>query len=75
MVAGLILATVTAPAVTWLKGHGVPRWGDLVVELFVETPTKLTARQKELMREFSANCTDHQHPESHGFAGKARRPS
>jgi len=31
VVAGLILAVVTAPAVTWLKGHGVPRWGGAVV--------------------------------------------
>jgi putative heme transporter len=31
VVAGLILAVVTAPAVTWLKGHGVPRWGGAVI--------------------------------------------
>ena len=33
VVAGLILATVTAPAVTWLKGHGVPRWGGALIVL------------------------------------------
>jgi putative heme transporter len=31
VVAGVILATVTAPAVTWLKGHGWPRWAGAVV--------------------------------------------
>jgi len=60
-----------------IKGKGMPslrgpQRGDLVVELFVETPTKLTGRQKELMRELAAECGDQQHPESHGFAGKAK---
>ena len=35
VVAGLILAVVTAPAVTWLKGHGVPRWGGALIVLLV----------------------------------------
>ncbi len=35
VVCGLILATVTAPAVTWLKGHGVPRWGGAVIVLLI----------------------------------------
>jgi molecular chaperone DnaJ len=61
-----------------VKGRGMPSLrsrerGDLVVELFVETPTKLTARQKELMRELAGLCGDHQHPKSAGFTGKARR--
>lgn len=61
-----------------LKGRGMPSLrsrerGDLVVELFVETPTKLTARQKELMREFAGLCGDQQHPQSSGFFKKARR--
>lgn len=30
---GLILATVTSPAVTWLQGHGVPRWGGALIVL------------------------------------------
>ncbi len=60
-----------------IKGKGMPslrgpQRGDLVVEIFVETPTRLTARQKDLMREFSEGCTDHQHPESSGFVGKAK---
>jgi molecular chaperone DnaJ len=61
-----------------LKGRGMPSLrsrerGDLVVELFVETPTKLTARQKELMRELAGLCGDHQHPRSAGFFNKAKR--
>jgi predicted PurR-regulated permease PerM len=31
VVAGLILAVVSAPAVGWLKGHGVPRWGGAII--------------------------------------------
>src|SRR5690606_24483311 len=41
-----------------IKGKGMPhlsgrRRGDLVVELFVETPSDLTARQKELLQELA----------------------
>jgi len=43
------------------------------VELFVETPTGLTARQKELLREFASSCGEQQHPRSAGFFDKARR--
>jgi molecular chaperone DnaJ len=61
-----------------LKGRGMPSLrsrerGDLVVELFVETPTRLTARQKELMRELAGLCGDQQHPQSSGFFKKAKR--
>ncbi|MBP7701437.1 MAG: molecular chaperone DnaJ [Phenylobacterium sp.] len=61
-----------------LKGKGMPSLrsrdrGDLVVELFVETPTKLTARQKELMREFVEICGEQQHRKSANFIGKAKQ--
>lgn len=61
-----------------VKGRGMPSLrsrerGDLVVELFVETPTRLTARQKELLREFAGLCGEQQHPKSAGFLGKAKR--
>ena len=61
-----------------LKGRGMPSLrsrerGDLVVELFVETPTRLTARQKELMRELAGLCGEQQHPQSTGFFKKAKR--
>jgi molecular chaperone DnaJ len=61
-----------------LKGRGMPSLrsrerGDLVVELFVETPTRLTARQKELLAEFANICGEQQHPKSATFLGKAKR--
>lgn len=44
-----------------IRGRGMPSLrsrerGDLVVELFVETPTRLNARQKALMQEFADLC-------------------
>ena len=63
-----------------LRGRGMPALrgrerGDLVVELFVETPTHLTARQRELLRELSdtAESDGHHHPRHAGFFDKARR--
>jgi molecular chaperone DnaJ len=65
-----------------LKGRGMPslrgrEHGDLVVELYVETPTNLTARQRELMRELSETCTGAHaaahHPRHAGFFSKARK--
>ena len=61
-----------------IKGRGMPslrgrQRGDLLVELFIETPTRLTARQKELMREFAEGCGESQHPRSSGFFDKAKR--
>jgi molecular chaperone DnaJ len=61
-----------------LKGRGMPSLrsrerGDLVVELFIETPTRLTARQKELMRELAALCGEQQHPRNAAFFSKAKR--
>jgi molecular chaperone DnaJ len=61
-----------------IKGKGMPHLngrqrGDLVVELFVETPTDLTPRQKELMQELAASFGDDQSPRNSSFAGKAKR--
>jgi molecular chaperone DnaJ len=47
-----------------LQGRG---HGDLVVEISVETPTKLSARQKELLRELQATETGEECPQSKGF--------
>ena len=52
-----------------LQGRGV---GDLVVEIAVETPTKLSARQKELLREFAATETGDECPEAKGFFDKLK---
>ena len=61
-----------------IKGRGMPSLrsrerGDLVVELFIETPTRLTGRQKELLAEFAQICGEQQHPKAASFMGKARR--
>ncbi len=61
-----------------LKGRGMPslrsrQRGDLVVELFVETPTHLSARQKELLAELAGLCGEKQNPKSANFVGKAKR--
>ena len=61
-----------------IKGRGMPSLrsrerGDLVVEVFVETPTRLTPRQRELMAEFSETCGEQQHPKAATFMGKAKR--
>lgn len=47
-----------------LQGRGQ---GDMVVEISVETPTKLSARQKELLRELQATETGDECPGSKGF--------
>ncbi|KQY35134.1 molecular chaperone DnaJ [Caulobacter sp. Root1455] len=61
-----------------LKGRGMPslrsrQRGDLVVELFVETPTHLSTRQKELLTELAGLCGEKQNPKSANFVGKAKR--
>ena len=60
-----------------LKGKGMPSLrggpnGDLVVELFVETPKHLTARQKELLCEFRETETGEECPASQGFFGRIK---
>jgi molecular chaperone DnaJ len=52
-----------------LQGRGR---GDLVTEISVETPTKLSARQKELLSEFRATETGDECPESRGFFEKLK---
>ena len=61
-----------------LRGKGMPslrtrQRGDLIVQLDVETPTRLTARQKALMREFADLCGEHQNPRSATFFRKAKQ--
>lgn len=47
--------------------------GDMYVELSVETPTQLNARQRELLEEFAAEGGDEVSPQSKGFFDKAKR--
>lgn len=52
-----------------LQGRGR---GDLVMEITVETPTKLSARQKELLRELQETETGDECPGSKGFFDKLK---
>ncbi len=62
-----------------LKGKGMPDVrgqapaGDLFVELYVETPRNLTAKQKELLRQFSSQCCEKSHPESVSFFHRVKK--
>jgi molecular chaperone DnaJ len=54
-----------------LRGKGMPvlrskEVGDMFIELVVETPVNLTARQKELLREFD-RLSEANNPQSAGF--------
>ena len=52
-----------------LQGRGR---GDLVVEIMVETPTKLSRRQKEILQEFRDTETGDECPESRSFFSKLK---
>lgn len=52
-----------------LQGRGR---GELVTEIVVETPTKLTSRQKELLAQFRETETGEECPESAGFFAKLK---
>lgn len=52
-----------------LQGRG---HGDMVVQVEVETPTKLSARQKELLHQFRETETGDECPRSQGFFGKLK---
>jgi molecular chaperone DnaJ len=59
-----------------LKGKGMPGLrssakGDLFLEISVETPVNLSAKQKELLKEFDSLGKDN-NPESHNFFGKVK---
>ncbi|MEO0907032.1 MAG: molecular chaperone DnaJ [Pseudomonadota bacterium] len=52
-----------------LQGRGR---GDLVVEIKVETPTKLSRKQKEILQEFRETETGEECPESRSFFSKLK---
>ena len=61
-----------------LRGKGMPGLrgqgkGDLYVQTVVETPVKLTKKQKELLREFEDSSSETNTPESSGFFSKVRQ--
>ena len=60
-----------------LRGKGMPvlrsaQKGDLYVELAVETPVKLSRRQKELLRAFEAESGSDTQPEAEGFLARMK---
>ena len=60
-----------------LTGKGMPvlrskQTGDMYVQVLVETPQKLTKRQRELLAEFERLSSQDTHPESAGFFGKVK---
>jgi molecular chaperone DnaJ len=60
-----------------LRGKGMPvlrssQRGDLYVEIAVETPVKLSRRQKELLREFEGESKSGCQPEAEGFMARLR---
>ena len=60
-----------------LRGQGVPDLhgygrGDQLVRVVVETPRKLTARQRELLEEFARISGEEVHPMSKSFLEKVK---
>jgi molecular chaperone DnaJ len=60
-----------------LQGKGMPvlrsrQSGDMYVQVIVETPQKLTKKQRDLLAEFDRLSSSETHPESSGFFGKVK---
>ena len=60
-----------------LQGKGMPvlrarQFGDMYVQVVVETPQKLTRKQRELLAEFDRLSSAETQPESSGFLGKVK---
>jgi len=60
-----------------LGAKGMPvlrskQMGDMYVQVIVETPQKLTKRQRELLAEFETLSSKETHPESAGFFGRVK---
>jgi molecular chaperone DnaJ len=60
-----------------LQGKGMPvlrarQNGDMYVQVLVETPQKLTKKQRDLLAEFDRLSSTETHPESAGFLGKVK---
>jgi molecular chaperone DnaJ len=53
-----------------LKGHG--HHGDLFVEVRVETPVKLSKKQKELLRAFETEASSGNQPETENFFARVK---
>ena len=61
-----------------LKGKGMPvlrssRFGDMYIQVTVETPQRLTKKQRDLMQEFEAASSADTSPDSSGFFARVRK--
>jgi molecular chaperone DnaJ len=61
-----------------IKGQGLPnirtrRTGDQLVQITIETPVKLNAKQKELLREFAKSGNKSVSPQSNRFFEKLKK--
>jgi molecular chaperone DnaJ len=61
-----------------IKGKGMTNLrgkdrGDLHVELLVETPVNLSAKQKKLLEEFAKDCSEEAHPQTQGFFDSVKK--
>lgn len=70
-------AGTQSSSVLRLKGKGMPvmrknSHGDLLVEVKIEIPTKLSKKQKDLLEAFDNECSQQNHPQSEGFFSKVR---
>ena len=60
-----------------LRGKGMPvmrshQFGDMYIQVVVETPQNLSRRQRDLLEEFNSECSNMNHPESDGFFSRVR---
>ncbi|MCB1473628.1 MAG: molecular chaperone DnaJ [Rhodobiaceae bacterium] len=60
-----------------ISGKGMPvlrsrQHGDLYVQTIVETPVKLTRRQRELLEEFDKATSEENTPDTHGFLSRVK---
>ena len=60
-----------------LRGKGMPHLqgrgtGDMLVDIYVETPSRLTNKQKQLLKEFAASG-DSQNPRVADFTARRQR--
>jgi molecular chaperone DnaJ len=61
-----------------IRGQGLPdlrtrRTGDELVQIMVEIPTKLNAKQEELLREFAKTENKNVFPKANGFVEKLKK--
>ncbi|MGE0741511.1 MAG: molecular chaperone DnaJ [Hyphomonadaceae bacterium] len=61
-----------------IKGKGMSHLrskerGDLHVELLVETPVNLSAKQRKLLEEFAKSCSQEAHPQTQGFFDSVKK--